>query len=204
MIGGVTSFLTNPTLSTVAQSTTAAVTLETTMKALGRPTFILADKKLDDQTKKYATAKEFLYQTTCLATYFFVVVPLFKNGGFKLAKKMMQDEPGFKLFDSAQQFLDYKHLASMKKNERLLELSKKRVSKKFSETVRKELSKDTPEAFDVVKGTIELGNIVGSVLGLAIFAPQVSHVIVHPALKMMGLEKNKNKSQNDKSINLKA
>ena len=40
-----------------------------------------------------------------------------------------------------------------------------------------------------MKGVIEFGNIVGSVLGLAIFAPEVSHMIVHPTMKMLGMDK---------------
>lgn len=201
MVGGISSFLTDATLSTIAQSTTAAVTLETTMKALGRPAFIMTDKKLDNQTKKYATAKEFLYQVTCLGTYLLVVVPLFRSGGFRLAKKYMKNEPSFKIFDSAKQFLEYKRLAGMKKEARLVELQKERLHKPFSETAKQELGKDTPEAFHTIKGTIELGNIIGSVLGLAIFAPQVSHLIVHPTLKLMGLE---NQNKGKKNLNLKA
>ena len=201
MIGSITSFLTNPILSNVAQSTTASVTLETTMKALGRPTFIMADKKLDERTKKYATAKEFLYQATCLVTYLLAVVPLFKNGSFRLAKKYMTSEPGFKLFENAKQFLDYKKLAGLQKEARRAELNKEKISKQLSEGARKELSKENPDAFHTIKGTIELGNIIGSVLGLAIFAPQVSHVVVHPTLKMLGLE---NKNNDKKSLNAKA
>ena len=56
MINGITSFLTSPTLSNIAQSTTAAVSIETSMKAVGRPSFILADRKIEPQTKKYAAS----------------------------------------------------------------------------------------------------------------------------------------------------
>lgn len=200
MIGNVASFLTSPALSNIAQSTTSAVTLETTMKAVGRPTFILADKKLDARTKKYATAKEFIYQITCLVTYLFVVVPLFKNGGFKLAKKLMKDESSFKFFDNAKQFLVYKKLAGMSKELRTTELKKEKISKLFSKNIKKELNKETPEAFHILKGTIELGNIIGSVLGLSLFAPQASHIVVRPSLKLLGLE---NKNQNKTSLNVK-
>ena len=41
----------------------------------------------------------------------------------------------------------------------------------------------------MAKGAIEFGNIVGSVLGLAIFAPQISHLTIHPVLKLIGMEK---------------
>ena len=39
------------------------------------------------------------------------------------------------------------------------------------------------ETYNIAKGAIEFGNIIGSVLGLAIFAPYVSHLVVHPVLK---------------------
>ena len=79
MVNAISSFLTNPTLTNIAQSTTSAVSIETGMKAVGRPSFILADKELSPQTKRYAATKEFLYQATCLATYMLLVIPLFKK-----------------------------------------------------------------------------------------------------------------------------
>ena len=42
-----------------------------------------------------------------------------------------------------------------------------------------------------IKGAIELGSTIGSVLGLAILAPQVSHAFIHPALKFLGMEEKK-------------
>ena len=53
-----------------------------------------------------------------------------------------------------------------------------------------------PEKFNKIKGSIELGSLIGSVLGLAILAPQVSHAFIHPALRMLGLEKPKEKLHN--------
>ena len=44
------------------------------------------------------------------------------------------------------------------------------------------------EKFNLLKGVIEIGNIVGSVIGLAIFAPEVSYIIVHPTMKALGIE----------------
>ena len=83
MVSGITNFLTSSTLSSISQSTTASVSLETGMKALGRPAFILVDNDIDRQTKRYAAMKEFLYQATCLATYMAIVIPIFKNGKAK-------------------------------------------------------------------------------------------------------------------------
>ena len=60
---------------------------------------------------------------------------------------------------------------------------------KFSKELIDNLAKDTPEKFNLIKGVIEFGNIVGSVLGLAILAPEVSHIIVHPTMKALGIDK---------------
>lgn len=191
MIGGLTSFLTNPTLSNIAQSTTQSVSIETGLKAAGRPAFILADSKLSPQTKKYAATKEFLYQATCLATYMAVVIPIFKNGAFKLAQKhIFKDEAMFQKFKSATSYLNYKRISSLEKVERAKAVENPKFSKHLSDELKEELlSKDKPEQYNLIKGTIEFGNIVGSVLGLAIFAPQVSHMIVHPVMKALGMEK---------------
>lgn len=197
MVSGISNFLTSSTLSSISQSTTASVSLETGMKAMGRPTFILIDNKIDRQTKRYAAMKEFLYQATCLATYMAIVIPIFKNGSFKLAKNsILKDEKAFSHFKDANQYLNYKKLASMSKNDRTATLNKDKYKNMFSEELQKELkNNDKPEQYNIVKGAIEFGNIVGSVLGLALFAPQVSHLIVHPALKLFGFEKEQEEKQ---------
>ncbi len=193
MVSGISNFLTSSTLSSISQSTTASVSLETGMKAMGRPAFILIDNKIDQQTKRYAAMKEFLYQATCLATYMAIVIPIFKN------------EKAFEQFGSANHYLKYKKLASMSKTDRTATLAKDKYKNMFSENLQKELKeKDKPEQFHIVKGAIEFGNIVGSVLGLAIFAPQVSHLIVHPALKFFGFEKEKAEQQAPKPVDVKA
>lgn len=190
MINGITNFLTSPMLSNIAQSTTSSVSIETGMKAIGRPSFILADKELEPRTKRYAATKEFLYQAICLGTYMALVIPLFKNGSFKLAKnKIFKNEESFKLFKNAKEFLNYKKLAGMTKNGRLEALKDAKYKDTFSKEVKEILTSEKPEAFDLIKGTVELGNTIGSVLGLAIFAPEVSHLIIHPVMKLLGMEK---------------
>ena len=191
MVSGISGFLTSSTLSTISQSTSASVAIETGMKAIGRPSFILVDNKIDNKTKRYAAMKEFLYQATCLATYMALVIPVFKNGAFKLAKKQFKDEKAFQKFDTAAQYLKYNKLTKMSKNDRIATLGKEKYQDSFSKEIKEELKTEKPNPYNIVKGSIELGNIVGSVLGLAIFAPQVSHLIVHPALKFFGFEKQK-------------
>jgi len=198
MVGAIANFLTNPTLANIAQSTTAAVSLETSMKAVGRPSFILADKKLDKQTKNYAATKEFLYQLTCLAVYMALVIPVFKNGAFALAKKCFKDEnAAFGLFRNAKEYLTYQKLAKMGKTDRITELDKhSKKYRKLSENLKNILkTEDKPEKHSIVKGAIELGNIIGCVVGLAIVSPQVSHMVVHPAMKLLGFKDPKQNSQ---------
>ena len=78
------------------------------------------------------------------------------------------------------------------------------VKDEYDAVMLKELQKtdenDPPNTFHKLKGAIEFGNIVGSVFGLAIFAPQISHAFIHPALKFLGLEKEAEKSEKNKNI----
>ena len=51
--------------------------------------------------------------------------------------------------------------------------------------------------FDIAKGSIEFSSIIGSVIGLTILAPEISHLILHPvmnALNLKGGEKAEHKS----------
>lgn len=198
MINGVANFLSNPALTRIAQSTSSSVSIETGLKSIGRPAFILADDKIEPETKRYAAMKEFLYQVVCLATYMAIIIPIFKMGSFKLAKKVFKDEAAFQKFKNSKEFLNYKKYADMPKEVRLKKLEKISDKKLFSNDIKKYLSTtDKPERHSIAKGAIEFGNIVGSVLGLAIFAPQVSHLIVHPVLNAAGVRQPDEKEIND-------
>ena len=191
-MSGITSILSNPTLTRIAQSTSSSVSIETGLKAVGRPSFILADSKIEPETKRYAAMKEFLYQATCLATYMAIIIPVFKNGSFKLAKKVFKDEAAFQKFKNAKEYLNYKKFAIMPKSTRVKALEDIKTKKVLSEEITNTLkTTDKVEQYNMAKGAIEFGNIVGSVLGLAIFAPQVSHLVVHPVLKAIGMEEEK-------------
>ena len=196
MISGITNILSNPALSRISQSTSSSVSIETGLKAIGRPSFILADGKIEPQTKRYAAMKEFLYQATCLATYMLLIIPIFKNGTFKVAKKFLKDETSFQKFKNAKEYLNYKKLAVMPKEIRLKNINEAKKKPKLSEDLLEHLkTAEDAEQYNIIKGSIEAGNIVGSVLGLAIFAPQVSHLIVHPVLKAIGMEKDESEKK---------
>lgn len=212
MIGAVKSIITSSNLANIAQNTTQSVAIETTLKSIGRPGFILIDKDIDSDTKQYAAAKEFLYQATCLAVYMALIVPIFKKGGFKLAKeKIYKNTQGFEHFKNVKEYMHYKKLADNPSiNNRLKTLDKElivdgiKVKDKYNDTLIAELHKEKPETFKDVKGAIELSNIIGSVLGLAILAPQVSHAFIHPALRFIGLEEKKPKQGAQKNLDTKA
>ena len=87
MISAISRVITNPYLVNIAQSSDASVATKTTVNSVGRPGFILIDKNIDLETKKFAATKEFLYQATSLLVYMALIVPIFKNGAFKIAKK---------------------------------------------------------------------------------------------------------------------
>ena len=204
MISIAQRMLTSSNLASIAQNTTQSVTIETTLKSIGRPGFILIDKDIDSDTKQYAAAKEFLYQATCLAVYMALIVPVFKKDGFKLAKeKLFKNTNGFEHFKNVTEYLHYRKLADNPSvNNRLATLekelpaSKTKVKEKYNDILIEELKKENPEKFAYVKGAVELSNIIGSVLGLAILAPQVSHAFIHPALKFLGLEDKNKKAEN--------
>ncbi len=213
MISAVKSLITSSQLANIAQNTTQSVAAETTLKSIGRPGFILIDKDIDSDTKQYAAAKEFLYQATCLSIYLALIVPIFKKGGFQIAKKyIFKNTEGFEHFKDVKEYMHYRKLAdnpsvknrmSTLNKERLLDNSN--IKDQYNTTLQKELEKKKPNKFVYVKGAVELSNIIGSVLGLAILAPQVSHAFIHPALKALGLEHKKEKApQQNTKIDTKA
>ncbi len=197
MIGPITSALTNSGLTNLVQSTSSSVATETVLKAIGRPGFILIDNDISPDTKKYAAAKEFLYQATCLVIYMALVVPVFKKGAFKYAKNHLfknMPDAGFDKFKDLKTYALYRKLSEKTMEDRQHILNVNKLQDRFSPSIRTELlTKDDPEKFTKIKGSIELGSLIGSVLGLAILAPQVSHAFIHPALRFLGLEKPKEK-----------
>ena len=197
MISAIANGLSNSTAANLAQNTIAQVSIETTLKSIGRPGFILIDKDIDDKTKKYAATKEFLYQAICLGVYLMVIPPIFKKGSFALGKKMFgKTHPEFAKFKNMSEYLDYHKFASKSHQNRCADLAKTRSLNKFKhDNLRADLlTKEKPEKYDLIKGCVESGTFVGSILGLAILAPQISHYTVHPIMRFFGLEKNKSNS----------
>lgn len=202
MISAISKAITNPTLVNVAQNSDASVICKTTVNAIGRPGFILIDSNIDSNTKRFAATKEFLYQATCLAVYMSVIVPIFKKGGFKFAKeKIFKNTEGFENFKSFKEYMHYRKLANnVNVHNRLQTLNKDilrkncKVKDMYNSTLLAELQKEVPNKFDSVKGAVDLSNIVGSVVGLAMVAPIVSQALIHPVLRFVGLEKDEKRN----------
>lgn len=120
-----------------------------------------------------------------------LVVPLFKEGAFKIGPKLFKDHAAdFAKFKSANDYYKYRKYADKPfESDRVVN---NKIDRLFNADLRKELkTKENPNLYTRVKGTIEAGNILGSVLGLAILAPQVSHAIIHPCLRALGMEEKK-------------
>lgn len=193
MLSAIQSIISNPTIYNLSQNTAAQVSIETCLKAVGRPSFILIDKNIDEKTKKYSATKEFLYQMTCLGIYLAVIIPVFKKGAFAAARKMFKDEAVFKAFKNPDEFMAFHKLDEAGKLAKLEELNKTITSgDKFT---RENISEKSE---NIAKGAIEGTSIIGSVTGLALIAPVISHPLIHPILKAFGMEKKEGEVSNDK------
>ena len=192
MIDKIASALSNSSLLNLTQNTTVSVGVETTLKSIGRPGFILIDDDIDLDTKKYAATKEFFYQVICLAVYLAVIPPVFKAGSYKLGKKIFgKEHPEFNKFENMKEYLDYHRYAKKPFSDRVASLSKIKSKNKFMhDGLREDLfTKENPETYDLIKGCVEAGSFVGSILGLAILAPQISHHLIHPIMRALHLDK---------------
>lgn len=190
MISGIQNLMANPTLYNMTQNTVTQITTETCLKAVGRPSFILMDKNIDAQTKKYSSTKEFLYQMTCLGIYLAAVMPLLKKGTFAAARKLFKNEDVFKAFKSSNDFMQYYKMDEAGKAAKLSEINN--LIKSGDKFTKEKINED------LAKGVIEGSSILGSVTGLAIIAPIASHPLIHPILEVCGLNKKEGEVSNDK------
>ena len=194
----INSILTNPSIYNITQTTQAQVAVETGLKAVGRPGFILLDNSIDQNTKKYSATKEFLYQLTCIALSLGVVIPVFKKGSFKIARKLFKDEPIFNVFKNSDEFNNFYNSAKENRVEKLREIYAQKSSDYSDEDLQKHIH--------LAKGMIETTSIAGSVLGLSIMAPLISRPFIRPILaKIMPVKtQEKNTDQNSAKLDVKA
>lgn len=208
MIQAISGFITNPALVNVAQTADATMVTKTAVNAVGRPGFILMDNNIDSHTKKFAATKEFIYQIICMGIYIALIVPVFKAGAFKIAKnylyKGMENgkpiyEGGFDKFKDAEEFLEYRKYADKALDTRKKDLAKgKKVSKFNHDGLREDLlSKKDVELYPKIKGAIELGSILGSIIGLSVIAPQINNKLIKPVLSVFDMKKDDDEEFDD-------
>ena len=183
------SLLTNPALYNITQTTQAQVGIEIGLKAVGRPGFILLDKSINQNTKKYSSMKEFLYQLTCFAASMLFVIPIFKKGSFSFARKLYKNEPIFKSFKNSDKFNEFYKKNLNNRIEKLRDI--------YGEYAKNYTNDELQKHIDLARGMIETSSIAGSVIGLSILSPMVSRPFIRPILKLAGINK-------DKKLNLKA
>lgn len=184
MIGNI---LANPAIYRVSQNTVSQVSVETMLKAAGRPSFILADNNIDKNTKKYSATKEFLYQLICLSLYLALIIPVFKKSAFAMARKVFKDEAVLKAFETPAKFDEYLKLKDLEKFAKIKEINEKLGLKDKDKITKDKINEN------LGKGIIDLSSIIGSVVGLAILSPLISMPLIHPMLKAFGLSDPKEK-----------
>lgn len=176
------NLLQNERFAKIAGGTAGAVYVTTGLKAIARPAFILGDKKSDAETKKYSATKEFLYQALCLGITV-CLLPFFKFGGYKIAEKFIKKEgelaETLKKINGTNSLLDkinvFKKIKTFKAERAAIKASDKSDSAK--------------QAMTIADGGIEAASLIGSILGLTIIAPLVSHKIIHPIMNVLGMDK---------------
>lgn len=209
MLDKVANILLNPKFVNFANNTKYTVSTESIFKATGRPAAIMMDKKVDEDTRKYAATKEGLYQMLCLGIYLTMIPFIFQRFGFKIAQRILKGDKELPAFKDAQEYLNYAKLAKMnleeRKNSKLLsKISDTLKADKDDKLTLKEhlLKEEQPPEFPAAKGAIELSNLTGTVIGLAWIASELSNHILHPLMRGLGFEENK--KQNRSKININA
>ena len=165
--------LANPKAAEFAQNTVCAIAVETTLKAAGRPAFIYYDKHANEQSKKYAATKELLYQTFCLGLFLGFIKPV-KNFVYgKLsnwqAKKNPENKRKIDMFNAFQSQID------------------NAPNKVKENSLRRKLNHllHTNSNYHFGKGLKEFSSIASTVFILALCAPILSQIILHPVMDMI-------------------
>lgn len=175
--------LANPKVASFAQNTVCAIAVETTLKATGRPAFIYYDKHANEQSKKYAATKELLYQTFCLGLFLGFIKPVKAKVYSAMSKWQAAKSPENKrkidLYDSFQ----------AKINNAATKTEKDALERRFTHLLH------TNKDYRFGKGLKELSSIASTVFILALCAPILSQIILHPVMNLIFGKKNKKPTQ---------
>lgn len=214
-------------LAKYAKATAVTVYLMTAVKATVRPAFNLADKKSDENTRKFSAMNEFLYQIVCLGLAA-GMIPFFEYGGFKMAEKSLaklaknlKDTSNIEGFSElagikgiglsgSKKIAKFKEL-HLKYSfdeahvEKINELKKAEKDNKLTESDKNTLLAEKAE--HLVNGGIEAGSLLGTIIGLTIAAPWIGHQILHPIMHAIGMDKKDSKqalAQGENKVDVKA
>lgn len=201
--------LRNPEFAKIAKATAITVYFMTAVKATVRPVFNYNDKKADKDSRKYSAVNEFLYQMVCLAIAA-GMIPFCEAAGFKMAEKRLSKIAGN--FKNVAEIKGFEKLSDIKGiglsgSKKIKEFKALHLKYSFDEAHVKAIKaakeaekakiisnadKDillAEKAEHFINGGIEAGSFVGSIIGLTIAAPWLSHKILHPIMKTIGLNK---------------
>src|SRR5574344_870530 len=90
----VKNWVSSPKTADFVENTIFAVGVETGLKMVGRPTFIMMDKEADSpEKKKYAAVKEMLYQGICLSLYLSCMQKFIKPLFYKWISNALSKNP---------------------------------------------------------------------------------------------------------------
>lgn len=211
-----------------AKNTAVTVYLMTGVKAVVRPAFNYNDKKADKDSRKFSAVNEGLYQLVCLAIAA-GMIPFFEAAGFKMAEKRLgklAESFKGKFAENLKNVADIKGfegLANVKGikwngSKKIDEFRKLHLQHSFDEahveTVKaaeaaEEAKNATQADNDVIlaekaehllNGGLEAGSLAGSIVGLTIVAPILSHKILHPVMKAIGLGKEEHKKDENPAL----
>lgn len=155
------NFISNPKTADFVENTIIAVSAETILKMIGRPSFILMDKETEGKKKQFAAVKEFLYQAICLGFYFTIVGPI-KKGCYRAVSKFLSRKP-----ENAEMLHNYEALEGILKkaekadNENVNPLQKIKntfLGGKKTQAI-KQITKDEAEIFDICEFNYETKSI---------------------------------------------
>lgn len=208
---GVQRWVSSSKTAEFVENTIFAVSVETAMKMVGRPAFIMMDKEADSpEKKKYAAVKEMLYQGICLGLYLSAMRPV-KHFFYNIISKMLnkgnpKNATKLEAFNRQNKFIEDQE-KELKKQ--LKDFTDKVKKKEFKNTaldriIQLKENMRSDKNLRLGKGAKEMAAIVGSILMLTVVAPQISHFIIHPVMSVLGFKDTnhdpKNKEQKPKEI----
>lgn len=191
----VKNFISNPKTAELAENTFFALSVQTGLKMIGRPAFIMTDKKADKKTQKFAAIKEFSYQGICFGLYL-AIVPFVKKGIYNLITKRLsansqENKTNINAYNEQKHSIE-KLYTTMKKQ--IKQTNNKIQKAKLHEELNSKLNAlkleiKENQKFHLGKGATELSAIIASILVLALAAPQIGSFLIHPTMRVLGFEK---------------